>query len=464
MRSDQGPRKGCPSRGKETRMNMKCVYIYTIGCQMNVYDSEMFKKVLRPLGYIPTDEVEDADLVIVNTCTVRKKAEEKAFSFLGRMRALKKKNPELIVAIGGCVAQQEGAAILRRMPYVDLVFGTRAYARLAAMVKAFEYDRIPVVDVEMTMGVADEIPTPAMDAEVEVSRFVTIMRGCDNFCSYCIVPYVRGREESRDPDAIVQEVTELVARGAREITLLGQNVNSYGKKEDLCDFPELLRRVSDVEDLERIRFATSHPKDLSPGLVEAYRDLPKLCNHIHLPVQSGSNAVLKKMNRKYTREDYMQRIERLKEVRPDIALTSDMIVGFPGETEEDFAETLDLVRAVGFSGIFAFKYSDRPNAPAVGYEGKVSEEDKSRRLAALLDLEKELSEKRNLSYAGTTVEVLVEGRKEGKGGLQWTGRSSCNRVVNFTAAKEGSDANLVGKVVPVYIEEGLPHSLRGVLV
>lgn len=221
--------------------------------------------------------------------------------------------------------------------------------------------------------------------------------------------------------------------------------------------------MSEIEGLARIRFATSHPKDLSPGLVEAYRDLPKLCNHIHLPVQSGSNAVLKKMNRKYTREDYMERIARLKEVRPDIALTSDMIVGFPGETDADFEETLDLIRQVGFSGVFAFKYSDRPNAPAVGYDGKVSEEDKSRRLDALHVLEKELSRERNLSYAGKTEEVLVDGRKEVKGGQQWTGRSSCNRVVNFTVTGGDSDGNLVGKVVPVYIEEGLPHSLRGVL-
>lgn len=444
-------------------MNKKCVYIYTIGCQMNVYDSQMFKKVLDPLGYISVDEVEDADLVIVNTCTVRKKAEEKAFSFLGRMRALKKKNPELIVAIGGCVAQQEGAAILRRMPYVDIVFGTRAYGRLKAMVEKFEYDRIQIVDVEMSTGIVDEVSAPELDAEVEVARFVTIMRGCDNFCSYCIVPYVRGREESRDPDAIVQEVRDLVERGAREVTLLGQNVNSYGKKEGLCDFPELLRRVSEIEGLVRIRFATSHPKDLSPGLVAAYRDLPKLCNHIHLPVQSGSNAVLKKMNRKYTREDYMERIASLKEVRPDIALTSDMIVGFPGETEADFEATLDLVREVGFSGIFAFKYSDRPHAPAVDYEGKVTDEDKRRRLDALLVLEKELSKKRNLSYTGKTEEVLVDGRKEVKGVLQWTGRTSCNRVVNFTVTAGDPEGNLVGKVVPVYIKEGLPHSLRGVL-
>lgn len=444
-------------------MNKKCVYIYTIGCQMNVYDSEMFKKVLAPLGYIPVGEVEDADLVIVNTCTVRKKAEEKAFSFLGRMRSLKKKNPELIVAIGGCVAQQEGAAILRRMPYVDIVFGTRAYARLKAMVAKFEYDRIPIVDVEMSTGIVDETPAPEVDAEVEVSRFVTIMRGCDNFCSYCIVPYVRGREESRDPDAIVQEVRNIVERGAREVTLLGQNVNSYGKKEGLCDFPELLRRVSAIEGLARIRFATSHPKDLSEGLVEAYRDLPKLCNHIHLPVQSGSNAVLKKMNRKYTREEYMDRIARLRAVRPDIALSSDMIVGFPGESESDFQETLDLVRTVGFSGIFAFKYSDRPNAPAVGYEGKVSEEEKSRRLDELLALENEISETFNRLYAGRTEEVLVEGRREGKGGAQWTGRTSCNRVVNFTVTGGDPEGNLVGKLVPVYIEVGLPHSLRGVL-
>lgn len=429
---------------------------------MNVYDSEMFGRILEPLGYIQTDTLDDADLVIANTCTVRKKAEEKAFSFLGRTRKLKKKNPELIVAIGGCVAQQEGKNIISRIPSVDIVFGTGAVPRLPKLIQRVEATGEKVVDIEMDAGIAESMPLIDDDNSSAVSRFVTIMRGCDNFCTYCIVPYVRGREKSRAPEKIIREITALVETGAKEVTLLGQNVNSYGLKEDMCSFPELLEKVSMIDGLERIRFATSHPKDMSDELIRAYGNLKKLCSHVHLPVQSGSDRILQKMNRKYTRDIYMSRIEKLRAVRPDIAVTSDIIVGFPGETDEDFRQTLDLIEAVGYDGLFAFKYSDRPNAPAVSFQDKVSEDVKRERLEMLLALENRLAKKNNKAYTGKITEVLVEGnsKRPGKdGNIQWTGRTSSNKVVNFAA--DSSSESLKGKLVNVKIEETLEHSLWG---
>lgn len=445
-------------------MNYKNLFVYTIGCQMNVYDSDMFGRVLRPMGYIPTDSFDDADLVIVNTCSVRKKAEEKAFSFIGRLQKLKRKNPELIVAVGGCVAQQEGATLVSRFPWVDIVFGTRAVAKLPGLLKRLESQGNRVVDVAMDETFIEAMPPEEIDQSASVSRFVTIMRGCDNFCSYCIVPYVRGRETSRAPELIIEEIEKLVDSGAREVTLLGQNVNSYGLKENICSFPDLLRKVSKIGGLQRIRFATSHPKDLSDDLIRAYGELDKLCNHIHLPVQSGSDRILSLMNRKYTREIYIQRILRLREVRPDIAVSSDMIVGFPGETEEDFQQTLDLVDEIHFDGLFAFKYSDRPHAPAVDFKDKVSDQVKSERLERLLTLEKQYSRLNNDRYLGRIEAVLVEGKgkKPGKDGLiTWSGRTSSNKVVNFTCTIEEDNPMLKGRLVKVSIEKALPHSLWG---
>ena len=435
---------------------------------MNVYDSELFARILEPLDYIQTNKLEDADLVIVNTCSIRKKAEEKAFSFLGRTQKIKKKNPDLIVAIGGCVAQQEGKKIIARIPAVDIVFGTGAIPKLPKIIQQFETTGKKIVDIEMDSGIAESMPIGDDDGTSAISKFVTIMRGCDNFCTYCIVPYVRGRENSRAPENIVDEIQRLVASGTKEITLLGQNVNSYGLKEDLCSFPELLRRVSEIDGLERIRFATSHPKDMSDELIEAYGTIGKLCSHVHLPVQSGSDKILDKMNRKYTRELYMSRIDRLRKVRPDIAVSSDIIVGFPGETDEDFNETMDLVRTIEFDSLFAFKYSDRPNAPAVQFLNKVDEDVKRQRLERLLILENTISKKNNKEYVGRIVEVLVEGtsKRHGKdGNIQRSGRTSTNKVVNFTIDEESETGGpLAGTLVNVIIENALEHSLIGSLV
>lgn len=445
-------------------MNYKNLFVYTIGCQMNVYDSDMFGRVLRPMGYILTESFDDADLVIVNTCSVRKKAEDKAFSFIGRLQKLKRRNPDLVVAVGGCVAQQEGAALVSRFPWVDIVFGTRAVAKLPGLLKRLESQGNRVVDVSMDETFIEAMPPEEIDQSASVSRFVTIMRGCDNFCTYCIVPYVRGRETSRSPELIIEEIEKLVDSGAREVTLLGQNVNSYGLKENICSFPDLLRKVSKIQGLQRIRFATSHPKDLSEDLIRAYGELDKLCNHIHLPVQSGSDRILSLMNRKYTREIYVQRIERLREVRPGIAVSSDMIVGFPGETEEDFQQTLDLVNEIRYDGLFAFKYSDRPHAPALKFKDKVADQVKSERLERLLTLEKHYSRLNNDRYLGRIEDVLVEGKgkKPGKDGLvTWSGRTSSNKVVNFACHHDDDNPMLKGSIVKVSIEKALPHSLWG---
>jgi tRNA-2-methylthio-N6-dimethylallyladenosine synthase len=452
-------------------MSAKKVYVQTIGCQMNVVDSELILGRLRPLGYMPTDSVEAADLVIVNTCAIRKKAEQKAFSFIGRLFRLKQKKPGMIIGVGGCVAQQEGHKIMQRMPYVDLVFGTSAVDRLTAAVARIEADHCRIVDVAMADAI-DEIGTaPEKMPSSSVSKFVTIMRGCDNYCTYCVVPFVRGREISRNPRHIIQEIEMLVQKaGIREVTLLGQNVNSYGTKDGHCAFPNLLERINDIEGLKRIRFTTSHPKDLSNRLMEAYGRLEKLCHHIHLPVQSGSNTVLKRMNRKYTREIYLDKVNRLREMCPDIAITSDIIVGFPGETPRDYEETLSLVRTVAFDSLFAFKYSDRPNAAAGRFPNKVAKAEKNRRLQELLDIQSAITLRIHQRLQNKTVTVLVEGfskkqaeESDGCSGVEWSGRTSANKIVNFVQ-NESPMQSLplsVGDMVQVRIEKAGPHSLWG---
>jgi tRNA-2-methylthio-N6-dimethylallyladenosine synthase len=440
---------------------------------MNVYDSEHMAMELASLGYGPALSAEDADMVIVNTCSVRSKAEQKAFSILGRLAEAKRRRPGLIVAVSGCVAQQEGARILARAPHVDLVLGTRAVHRLAGLVRQLESGRGPIVDLELAEG-PEEFQTQSAPADpAGVSRFVTIMRGCDNFCAYCVVPHVRGRETSRAPELILSEIEALVAAGAREITLLGQNVNSYGAKEGLCSFPELLERVNAVDGLARIRFTTSHPKDLTDGLIGAFARLEKLCPHIHLPVQSGSNRILERMNRRYTREHYLDNVSKLRNSCPEIAITSDMIVGFPGETQADFEATLKLVREVQFDGLFAFTYSDRPNAPSTRFPEKISVQDQNERLQRLLELQRGITLSRNQALSGSVIEVLVEGfskqqasrgRSEGPR-VQWTGRSPGNKVVNFDgcAGAAGPRAVRAGQLVSVRIERALAHSLFGAL-
>lgn len=439
---------------------------------MNVYDSERIAEGLRPLGYRATSSPETADLIVVNTCAIREKAEQKVFSFLGRLSKLKRKKPGLIVAVGGCVAQQEGKKILKRAPHVNVIFGTHTTHRLPQMIRQIESDGCRIVDIEMS----DEIETRDTiipHGNGKTASFVTIMQGCDNYCTYCVVPYVRGREMSRTPERIIREIRELVTSGVREVTLLGQNVNSYGKKEGHCSFPELLARINEIEGLWRIRFTTSHPKDLSESLIYAFRRLNKLCKHIHLPVQSGSDRILKRMNRKYTREHYLEKVQKLREVCPEIAITSDMIVGFPGETRADFEETLDLMKTVEYDGLFAFKYSDRPNAPAAHFSNKVPEEEKKERLRILLDLQEQFTIKKNQALIGSVEQILVDGFSKQQttdsrhsesdirnSDTQWTGRTSANKIINFV---QGDACNKIftGEMIHVRIDRAFSHSLRG---
>jgi tRNA-2-methylthio-N6-dimethylallyladenosine synthase len=457
-------------------MNVKKLYIQTIGCQMNVYDSEKIASALVSLNYRKTADIDAADLIIVNTCAIRAKAEQKVFSFLGRLSRLKKNRPNLLIGVGGCLAQQQGEKILERASFVDLVFGTHAIARLPRMVKAAEKHAGRVVDVETAFGIEVFEEPPALPKTGRVTRFVTIMQGCDNYCTYCVVPYVRGREASRRPEDIMSEIESLAAAGVREVTLLGQNVNSYGEKEGLCSFPELLARVNAVEGLLRIRFTTSHPKDLSTALCRAFGDLPKLCRHIHLPVQSGSNQVLKRMNRRYTRENYLEKVAELRHYCPHISISSDFIVGFPGEERADFEQTLDLIRTVEFDSLFAFKYSDRPGAPASRFNAKVPEREQNLRLQRLLEEQERITLSKHRLLLGSIQEVLVEGAnrrhtlpeggagKPAVGASQWTGRTSANKIVNFEqdALPALSRENLKGRLVRVKIEKAHAHSLWGV--
>ena len=453
-------------------MGKRLLYIKTIGCQMNVYDSERITEGLCALGFERTDSSDRADVILLNTCAIREKAAQKAFSYLGRMAQLKKKNPSLILGLGGCVAQQEGEKVFRRAPYVDLVFGTHAIGRLPEIIQRISSRRCRVVDVQMSQQISEGMPVAVGADKGGPARFVTIIRGCDNYCAYCVVPYVRGRETSRAPEAVVAEIERLVAAGAREVTLLGQNVNSYGKKESLCSFPQLLELVAAIKGLVRIRFTTSHPKDISKELIEAFGRLGKLCRHIHLPVQSGSDRVLARMNRRYTRERYLGKIDSLRRVCPDIAVTSDFIVGFPGETESDFEETLDLIRRVRFDSVFAFNYSDRPDTPAADFSNKVPEAEKADRLKRLFDLQDEITKEKNNALVGSIQTVLVEGESRRQGGddsrdsgsrVQWTGRTSSNRIVNFSFDDPlpSPGDHLVGALVDVHIERALAHSLWG---
>lgn len=453
-------------------MDPKYLYVHTMGCQMNVYDTGLMKSGLETLHYRLTPSIDSADLIILNTCAVREKAQQKAFSFLGRTARLKREKPELIIGVGGCVAQQEGENILKQMPHIDFVFGTHAIGRLPEIISRIERYRCRVVDTQQSGAIDESIVRMDIEADQSPNRFVTIMQGCDNFCSYCVVPFVRGREASRHPHHILDEIQRLVAGGAREVTLLGQNVNSYGCKEGLPSFAGLLSEINKVEGLLRIRFTTSHPKDLSPELMNAFNRLGKLCPHIHLPVQSGSNRILKRMNRKYTREEYEEKVEKLREACPGITITSDFIVGFPGETDDDFKQTLDIVSRIEFDNIFAFSYSDRPFVPSARLPGKIEESLKNERLQELLSRQKAITLHKNQDLVGSCVEVLVDGfsKKQAEKGdlpgsapMQWTGRTGTHKIVNFTVAGEDiqNPEDYTGRILMVQIKKAMPHSLRG---
>jgi tRNA-2-methylthio-N6-dimethylallyladenosine synthase len=430
-------------------------FIATMGCQMNEYDSEHVGRLLQNLNFLRTEDPRKADLILINTCAVRAKPEQKAYSLLGRMIGLKKRKPRLIVGIMGCTAQQWGSVLLDRFPGLDFVLGTKEIGNLPKILPRLEEGH-KVVATDLTRESIFPVVRPNNYSN-KVKSFVTIMEGCNNLCAYCIVPYVRGREVSRRPDDILDEVSALIAQGVKEVTLLGQNVNSYRSDHDhATEFPSLLRRINALDGLLRIRFTTSHPKDLSDELIKCFAELDKLCPHIHLPFQAGSNRVLKAMRRGYTREHYVALIEKLRRARPDIALTSDVMVGFPGETEKDFDLTLDLVRTVEFDNLYSFKYSDRPGTLAAKMDNKVPEHEKASRLSTLQPLQKMISLGKNTSLIGLKVQVLVEGQS--KQGNQMTGRTATNKIVNFN-----NNINILRDIVNVAIRECSANSLRGEL-
>jgi tRNA-2-methylthio-N6-dimethylallyladenosine synthase len=433
----------------------KLVYIETYGCQMNAHDTERMLRLLEGASYREAKDAREADLILVNTCSVREKPEEKVYSALGRFRELKEERG-VIIGVTGCVAQQEGKRLLKRVPYLDLVIGTHALSRLPELVRqVVDFgQRICETDFDPEGGYLGT-PLPRKHG-TKVKSYVTIMQGCNRFCSYCIVPYVRGRERSRPSREILEEIRQLADLGVKEVCLLGQNVNAYGKGlAEGVDFPELLRRIDEIEGIERIRFTTSHPADFSEGLTQAFSELRSLCEHIQLPFQSGSDRILEEMHRGYTRASYLEKIERLKERCPSIAITADVMVGFPGEEEEDFQETLELMEKIRFDDLFSFKYSSRKGTRAAQFQDQVETEIKERRLSILQERQKEITFEKNKGLEGCVVEVLVEGRSR-QSAQDVTGRTRGNKIVNFKG-----DPSLTGKLIPVQIRKAFPHSLRG---
>lgn len=434
----------------------KTFFLETFGCQMNVVDSERICHLLADIGYHRTESAANANLILLNTCSVRDKAERKVYGHLGSFKPLKKANPELIIGVGGCVAQQEGERLLDNVPFLDLVFGTHNIHKLPEMVTAVEQDRVRCHETDFLDRDTRLHLFPNRSDVEGVTRFVTVMQGCDNFCSYCIVPHVRGREISRPSAEIVREIEGLAEQGVKEITLIGQNVNSYGGKDHAeISFAALLRKVAKVDGIERLRFTTSHPKDLSDELIAVFGELDKLCNHLHLPVQSGSSAILKRMNRGYSREDYLRNVEKLRQVRPDIRLTSDIIVGFPGETDEDAAATLSLIEQVRYADLYLFQYSPRPGTAAAELPDDIPKRVKQERFDRMLTLQRAISAEIWQADVGKTLPVLVEGQGQQQNG-QIFGRTTWNRIVNFT----GNDTP-VGSIQPVRIVRSLKNSQLG---
>src|SRR5881409_1763325 len=435
---------------------MAKLHLITYGCQMNEYDSERVAGLLRERRWELTSDATEADLILVNTCAIREKAEDKVFSKLGELRLLKTRRPDLVIGVMGCMAQLHQDAIQRRAPAVDLVFGSPAIARVAELVDRVRRERRPVLETGEGPLVKMTARPPAAG---RLKAFVTVMEGCEKHCTFCVVPQTRGRERSPSPDVIVDEVSRLAAEGCREVPLLGQTVNAYGR--DLTpptDLGELFARVNDVEGIARIRFTTSNPYNLTPTLIRAMRDVPKVCEYFHLPLQSGSNRVLERMNRGYTRERYLELVAEIRDAVPTMAFSTYLIVGFPGETEADFAETLDMVERVGYDNVFVFRYSQRPGTPAATMPDQVADEVKARRNARLLEVAGRVAAERSRALVGRTLDVLVDGASKKNAG-ELSGRTRCNRVVNF----DGQGRVSSGDVTRVRVTEVLPHSLRGTL-
>ncbi|SHI71419.1 tRNA-i(6)A37 thiotransferase enzyme MiaB [Clostridium amylolyticum] len=431
-------------------------YIETWGCQMNEEDSEKLAGMLKNIGYTDTLNREEASIIIFNTCCVRENAELKVFGNLGTLRKLKEKNPDLVIAVCGCMMQQKGMAedIVRRFPYVDIVFGTHNAYKFPEYLNRVKQENVVVKEImDKETEIIEGMP---IERKSDAKAYVTIMYGCNNFCTYCVVPYVRGRERSRKPEDIENEIIELVNEGYKEITLLGQNVNSYGKGLDPeITFADLLKRIDKIPGLERLRFMTSHPKDLSEDVIKAIKEGTKICEQIHLPVQSGSSRILKIMNRKYTREDYLNLIRKIKKEIPDVAISTDIIVGFPGETEEDFEETLSLVKEVEFDSAYTFIYSRRKYTPADKMEDQIDDSVKHERFNRLIEVINEASAKKNKEYEGKVVEVLVEGESKNDS-TRLMGRTRTGKLVNFAGDKES-----IGSLVNVKITKAQSFSLNG---
>jgi tRNA-2-methylthio-N6-dimethylallyladenosine synthase len=433
------------------------LYIRTFGCQMNEYDSDRMADVLADSeGLSVTDRPEDADVILFNTCSVREKAQERVFHDLGRVRALKRERPDLIIGVGGCVASQEGEGIVRRAPYVDVVFGPQTLHRLPALIRARQASGRPQVDVSFPeIEKFDHLPPPRVEG---ASAFVSIMEGCSKYCTFCVVPYTRGEEVSRPLGDVLTELADLALSGVMEVTLLGQNVNAYrGRAGDggIADLATLIEHVAEIPGIERIRYTTSHPREMSARLVGVYATVPKLVSQLHLPVQSGSDRILAAMKRGYTALEYKSIVKRLRAARPDLSLTSDFIVGFPGETEADFAQTMKLVEDVGFDGSFSFLYSARPGTPAAELPDPVPREVAQARLERLQALIEAQYRACSDAMVGSSQRVLVTGRSA-RDPEDLAGRTDNNRVVNVRG-----DRSMVGRYVDVVITDAYPHSLRG---
>ena len=435
----------------------KKLYIKTYGCQMNEYDSGKISDLLAESNTVSeTSSPDEADIILFNTCSVREKAEEKVFSDLGRIKHLKRKNPNLIVGVGGCVASQEGANIVKRAPYVDIVFGPQTLHRIPSMIRKVQNDRKSQIDISFPeIEKFDHLPTKSRSS---ATAFVSIMEGCSKYCSFCVVPYTRGTEFSRSVFDIIPEVRYLVKNGVKEITFLGQNVNAYYDRKEKLDFASLLELTSSINGLERIRYTSSHPREVTSSLIKAYKKLPKLVDQLHLPVQSGSDKVLSAMKRGYTALEYKSIIKKLRLSRPSLSLTSDFIVGFPGETDDDFEKTLNLVDELKFDGSYSFAYSDRPGTPASQLPDKIDKITKFARLKILQEKLDKYALYHSFEMLGKNENVLIEGLSK-RNSKELMGRTQNNRVVNLIGT-----TNLIGKIIPVLITDVKKHSLRGELI
>ncbi|WP_323815557.1 tRNA (N6-isopentenyl adenosine(37)-C2)-methylthiotransferase MiaB [Cellvibrio sp. NN19] len=444
-----------------TEAPIKKLYIKTHGCQMNEYDSSRMKDLLgESHNMVPTEDPEDADVILINTCSIREKAQEKLFHELGRWKNLKKKNPDLVIGVGGCVASQEGAAIAERAPYVDLIFGPQTLHRLPEMMETKKNNGVVVVDVSFPeIEKFDNLPQPDADG---VSAFVSIMEGCSKYCTFCVVPYTRGEEVSRPVADVMAEILHLAQQGVREVNLLGQNVNAYrGEATDgtVVDLAELITYVAAVDGIDRIRFTTSHPVEFTDSLIEVYNQVPELVSHLHLPVQSGSDRILMAMKRGHTALEYKSKLRRIKKNRPNISFSSDFIIGFPGETDADFEATMKLIHDMDFDTSYSFIYSARPGTPAADFPDDTPEEVKKQRLAILQDRITQQAMAISRRMVGNTERILVNGYSKKDPG-QLCGRTENNRVVNFRC----DNADLIGKFADILIEEALTNSLRGTLI